>query len=163
MEFFKNLNKTLIPRILLFQVIFYYTIKELINESSYKDIRYKFNNLLISIGFEIENFYLNISSTNIFFYNLILIIILIIGILSIFNVKICQFLSGIITICFNFVINNPIERINELKSRHIVLDTFNFEEYLPNRNFCLFTVIGIAMIEQSLENITFCDFDYDIL
>ena len=160
MVFFSN--KNIISRILLYQVMFYYSIKALMDKSSYKDIRYKFNNLLISLGFEIDNFYLITTDTNLFFYNLIIIIILIFGILSICNVKISQFLSGIFILSFNFVINNPIERINELKSRHIVLDTFNFEEYLPNRNFCLLITIGIAMIGQSLENITFCDFNCDI-
>ena len=148
----QNLKK-LIIRIFLFQVLIYFSIKSLKHESSYRDLRYKINSLKSSLGFNINDFYLNVPKYNPFFYKIILLLLIIMSLLSMANIKIIQFFCGLITIILSFLYYNPIDKFKEVKERHILLGAFNFDEYLPNTNFNILFAIGVAMIGESVSEI----------
>ena len=149
MKDIENIKKFII-RIFLFQVLIYFSLKSLKDEFSYRDLRYKINSFKSSLGFNTNDFYLNLPKYNPFFYKIILVLLIIISLLSIANIKIIQFLSGLITIFLSFIYYNPIDKLKEVKERHILIGAFNFDEYLPNSNFNILFAIGVAMIGESL-------------
>ena len=149
-------NKLLkiLSRILLFQFLIYFSIKSLRDESSYKEYRYKINALKTSIGYKVDDFYMNIPKNTPFYFKILMLLLIIISIMSMANFKIMQLISGLITIIIGFIYYNPIDRFREVKERHILLGAFNFDEYLPNINFNILFVIGLAMIGESFDDIS---------
>ncbi len=97
---------------------------------------------------------MNIPKNNPFYFKILMLLIIIISIMSMANFKIMQLISGLITIIIGFIYYNPIDRFREVKERHILLGAFNFDEYLPNINFNILFVIGLAMIGESFDDIS---------
>ena len=142
-----------IERILLYQILIYFSISKIDNIIiSQKEFLNKLNILLSDLGIQ------NISKINIpedddSIYRIILISILTISLLSIFNFNLMKFISGLISISIGFIYYNPFTKVNEDISKNIIIDIFIIHEFIPSSEFLLLFSSGIAMIYQATKNI----------
>ena len=140
-----------IERILLYQILIYFSISKIDNIIlSQNEFLNKLNILLSDLGIQ------NISKINIpedddSIYRIILISILTISLLSIFNVNIMKFISGLISISIGFIYYNPFRKVNEDIS--IIIDIYIIHKFTPSSEFLLLISSGIAMIYQAIKNI----------
>ena len=86
-------------------------------------------------------------------FRFLLLTIITISILSIFNIKIMQFLSGIISILFAFIYYNPFYKFNQLSDKNTFIKIINHIFVVPSANFLLLLSIGFAMISISYKNL----------
>ena len=160
-----------IERILLYQILIYFSISKIDNIIiSQKEFLNKLNILLSDLG--IQNITkINIPEDDDSIYRIILISILTISLLSIFNFNLMKFISGLISISIGFIYYNPFRKVNEDISKNIIIDIFIMHEFIPSSEFLLLISSGIAMIYQAIKNINifyyiFCccfadDFEYN--
>ena len=144
---------SLIKRILLYQILIYFSISKFDNLIiSQKEFFDKLNTLLADIKF--KNLpKINIQEDDDIIFRIILISIITISFLSILNFNSMKFLSGVISISIGLIYYNPCDKINNLLYKNILLNIVNIKESFLSSELLVYVSVGIAMIYQSIKNL----------
>ena len=144
---------SLIKRILLYQILIYFSISKFDNLIiTQKEFFDKLNTLLADIKF--KNLpKINIQEDDDIIFRIILISIITISFLSILNFNSMKFLSGVISITIGLIYYNPCDKINNLLYKNILLNIVNIKESFLSSELLVYVSVGIAMIYQSIKNL----------
>ena len=146
--------KNCFKRAFLYQTLIIFAIyRLLLAYKFYRDFMRKFRRLSEDLNID-NKFFEFLPEDDEDTFKIYMISLIVLSSLSILGIKFIQVFTGVISILNGFIYYNPIDRFREVKERHILLGAFNFDEYLPNINFNILFVIGLAMIGESFDDIS---------
>ena len=150
----KNDFYNFLKSIFLYQNLIYFSLGKFNNIlNSQNEFFHKLKILSIDLGYHnLSNIKFPENDDTIF--RLFLIAMITISFLSILNFTFMQFISGILSIMIGFIYYNPFLKYDELYTKNIILNLVNFYSFIPSLNLLIFIATGIAMIGQSLKNVS---------
>lgn len=148
-----NILFNFIKRILLYQILIYYSFSKFDNIiNSQKEFLKLLYTLLSDLGFNNLRKFEFPEDEDIIF-RIILISIITISLLSIFNFSAMKFISGLISISIGFIYYNPFKKTNGKIINNMILNSIIIDYFIPSFDFLVFISSGIAMIYQAIHKI----------
>lgn len=141
--------KNCFKRAFLYQLLIIVAVLKLMKAFRfYKEFVEKLNALIVSVGLKEELLSKILPSNKEYLYKGVLIYLIVIASFSILGLKFFQFFSGLSCILFGFIYYNPIPDLKKVFSTTTTysLDVETFEKFLPNMEFLLFLLAGLAML-----------------